>query len=307
MNAPRLSFFAALALVALRVAIGVHFFAEGKTKFKDGKPFSAPFFNASKGPFAPFYKGNIWDRDGKIRRDVPLAKATWESFLARAASAYGFDQAQVDASANRVEVAERELKTILDDWKDDITEYDQQVARRDRNVEKPERQLASFQVHENKIAAEANEKKMPWLSAVDKLWVSVERDINGLAKLEQQKYGPLKLGKPGVKPGDSEFMDRLIPWLHMGIGFCLIIGLFTRTAALAAAAFLASVVLAQWPWAPGVTPTYYQSIEMFAALALVGLNAGKYAGVDYLISGLIFGSPARKAATNSPPPKGAHA
>jgi uncharacterized membrane protein YphA (DoxX/SURF4 family) len=307
MNAPRLGLFAALALVALRVAIGVHFFAEGKTKYKDGKPFSAPFFNASKGPFAPFYKGNIWDRDGKLRRDVERAKATWESFRARAAAGYGFDQEQVNASAARLEVADRELKTILSDWKDDIDEYDQHAARRDRNLEKPERQLSSFQVHENKIASEANEKKTPWLSAIDKLWTSVERDINGIARLEQQKYGPFKLGKPGVKPGDSEFMDRLIPGLHMGIGFCLIIGLFTRTAATAAAAFLASVVVAQWPWTPGASPTYYQSIEMFAALALVGMNAGKYAGVDYLISGLISNCCGRKIPADSPPPKGAHA
>jgi uncharacterized membrane protein YphA (DoxX/SURF4 family) len=306
MNAPRLGFFAALALVALRVAIGVHFFAEGKAKL-GGKSFSAPFFNSAKGPFAKFYKENIWDRDGNLRRDVDLATATWENFRARAAASYGFDQDQVDASAKRIEVAEKELKTILEDFKDEIIEYGQHVARRDRNLEKPERQLSSFQVHENKIASEANEKKTPWLSAIDKLWVSVERDINGLANLQQQSRGPIKLGKPGVKPGDSEFMDRVIPWLHIGIGFCLIVGLFTRTAALAAAAFLASVVIAQWPWSPGVTPTYYQSIEMFAALALVGLNAGKYAGVDYLISGLIFGSSRPKVAADSPPPKGAYA
>lgn len=287
MNAPRLGLFAAVALVALRVAIGVHFFSEGKTKYKDKKPFSATFFNASKGPFSGFYKGKIWDRDGVLRRDVAASRNAWELFRARAASAYGFDQDQVDQSANRVEVAERELKTILEDWKDEIAEFDQHVVRRDTNAAKPERQLTSFQVHESKIASEANEKKGPWLSAIDKLWASVERDINALARLDQQRRGPIKISKPGVTPGDSEFMDALIPWLHMGIGFCLMIGLFTRTAATAAAAFLATVVMAQWPWTPGAAPTYYQSIEMFAALALVGMNAGKYAGFDYLISGLM--------------------
>ena len=65
---------------------------------------------------------------------------------------------------------------------------------------------------------------------------------------------------------------------------CLILGLFTRVVAVAAAAFLGSVIATQWPGAYDAAPVYYQSIEMLALLVLAAFGAGRYAGLDYFIS-----------------------
>ncbi|HVK95861.1 MAG TPA: hypothetical protein VM571_14165, partial [Noviherbaspirillum sp.] len=55
------STFAIVALVLLRLAVGWHFFKEGSQKLNDGKFSSTGFLSAAKGPFAPYYKGMIYD------------------------------------------------------------------------------------------------------------------------------------------------------------------------------------------------------------------------------------------------------
>jgi uncharacterized membrane protein YphA (DoxX/SURF4 family) len=63
----------------------------------------------------------------------------------------------------------------------------------------------------------------------------------------------------------------------------LIVGLFTRVAALGAGLFLASVCLSQWPTALGAQPIWYQLVEMLACFTLVGLAAGRFAGLDSIL------------------------
>ncbi len=67
------------------------------------------------------------------------------------------------------------------------------------------------------------------------------------------------------------------------VGVLLIIGLFTRVAALAGAGFLFSIILTQWPGAPGALPVYYQTIEMLGMLVLAAMAAGQFAGLDYVL------------------------
>jgi len=68
----------------------------------------------------------------------------------------------------------------------------------------------------------------------------------------------------------------------------LILGLFTRPAAIAAAGFLLSVILMQPPWVDGAVPTYYQAVEMFALLVLAVVGAGRYAGLDFFLRCLYY-------------------
>ena len=67
---------------------------------------------------------------------------------------------------------------------------------------------------------------------------------------------------------------------------CLILGLFTRPAAILGALFLASVCAAQWPLSQGAAPIYNQLVEMLALLALAAIGAGQYMGLDYFLGGL---------------------
>jgi hypothetical protein len=92
-----------------------------------------------------------------------------------------------------------------------------------------------------------------------------------------------------VLPSDSDRLHRIdtvIAWTLMIVGACLIVGLFTRLAAVVGALFLLSIICAQPPWlATSVqTYTYNQSVEMLALLMLATTRVGRWCGVDYFIS-----------------------
>ena len=65
----RLGIFGILALVALRVGIGWHFYMEGATKVRGNDFSSVGFLNAAKGPLADKFQSLIWDHDGQVRLD----------------------------------------------------------------------------------------------------------------------------------------------------------------------------------------------------------------------------------------------
>ena len=120
---------------------------------------------------------------------------------------------------------------------------------------------------------------------IDKVWKDLENDLNALATDEQwTQHGRLAISKPGRAFGDSETMDQIVPWFDAAIGVCLVLGLFTRPAALLAALFLASVCGSQL--GPGGIPIYNQAVEMLALMALAAVGAGRFLGLDYFLGGL---------------------
>lgn len=229
----------------------------------------------------------VWDIDGTYRLDGKATAAHWERYQQQIGRHFGFDDKQNKAAAQIVKDYTGRLNWYLGSKREDIKEYIKQLERRDANRANAGRQgLESMAAHDARIEADRNEKKMPMIAAIDKIWVDLENDLNALANDKQwQRHGRLKIGKIGRRFGDSETADAVIPYLHIIIGLLLIMGLFTRVAAIAAALFLASVCLAQWPGYGGV-PIYYQFVEMLAALALAALGAGQFYGLDFVIGGL---------------------
>jgi uncharacterized membrane protein YphA (DoxX/SURF4 family) len=110
------------------------------------------------------------------------------------------------------------------------------------------------------------------------MWNGLERDLNAIP--EGSKKRPLPIGQLGRSWLDSESIDGVLPWFHMLVGSLLIVGLFTRLAAVAGAAFVASVVLAQFPGSPGAAPTWFQAIEVLALVHLAAIGAGQFGGLD---------------------------
>ena len=283
----RVSWLAAAAIVALRVGIGVHFLSEGWTKLENPKPFSAGFFGNAKGPLAPLYKGMVWDADGEFRLDLNGTLADWDDYRHRVVNHYGFDDKQTKQADQVFKTYEARLKQFIGAKSETIEEYFDWVDRRKQNATKSERQLASLQAHDNRIAGETRKLYNELIPTIDRLWKDYENDLNAISTEEQwDRHGRLAIGKPGRTPLDSESMDRVIPWFDVAIGACLILGFLTRPAAILGAAFLASVCAAQWPGSPGALPIYNQFIEMLALLVLAAVGAGQYLGIDYLFSGL---------------------
>jgi uncharacterized membrane protein YphA (DoxX/SURF4 family) len=280
-----IGFGAVLAIVALRIGIGIHFFGEGLNKLRNPKPFSAMFFGGAKGPLAPIYKGLVWDAEGYARLDADAAGAMWDRYGEQVAAHYRFTDKQRQQVERIVKNYKSQLKNYLGGHAEEIDEYYSQVDRRNKNQQdKARMSLASFRVHDAKIDADRLKLWGQIMPGIDAMWKGLDRDLNALATEDQYRaHGRLSISKPGRRVLDSEAMDAFIPYFDLAIGVCLVLGLFVRPAAILGGLFLLSVCLSQWPWAPGAMPIYYQAIEMLALFALAAIGAGQVAGLDALL------------------------
>lgn len=294
---------AAVAIVVLRLAIGLHFFNEGMDKLTSIRPFSSTgFLGSAKGPLAPAYKGMVYDPDGRLRLGMEvetnektgneqvvispdLTLEHWDAFRNRVVSHYGFDEKQTEKAQAALDYHIKRLKTYLLNNSEQIAEYHDQLKRRDKNAQLPERAaLDSLQTHDARITGEWIKLRGPLLANVDAQWRNLENDLNNIATPEQREaHGRVTIGKLAQGTLNADLVDRIIPYFDLLVGLCLVIGLFTRSAAVLGGLFLASVCASQWPGSPGAAPIYYQSVEMLALFALAAIGAGRVASVDALI------------------------
>jgi uncharacterized membrane protein YphA (DoxX/SURF4 family) len=242
---------------------------------------------SAKGPLANSYKQMVWDADGLYRLNYNYVQPHWDNFRNRITAHYRFDQAQAAKATEIFNDYTRRYAFLVNDKAADIEQYYAELKRRDENAAKPSRELASLRAHDARIAQDRATLIAPVLASIDKLSQDLENDLNALATPEQhQRHGRLELGHVGSRAFDSNFVDWLIPYFDMLVGACLILGLFTRPAAIAGGLFLLSVCLAQWPLAEGATPIYNQAVEMLALFFLAAIGAGQFAGLDFILSGV---------------------
>lgn len=125
-----------------------------------------------------------------------------------------------------------------------------------------------------------------WSAEVEAIWDSYESAINGLAVDRQALRKPVQLHRPYRQSNSRiSWVNRIIPWFDTIVGALLIIGLFTRLASAAGAAFLLSVIATQPPWIPGAQPTYLYAIELVALIVIFATLAGRMGGLDFFFAG----------------------
>ncbi len=90
------------------------------------------------------------------------------------------------------------------------------------------------------------------------------------------------------KERELHCLNVLVTCFIIAIGACLLLGLFTRLAALGGILFLLSVMVTQLPWVPGAKSLffYYQLAECASLLVLMMARPWKVPGLDCLIRGL---------------------
>jgi len=110
--------------------------------------------------------------------------------------------------------------------------------------------------------------------------------MQAIATAAQLAAGPLP------RPADgARWVDRSITWLLLAIGACLLLGLATPVAALAAAGQLFIFYLASPPWphlpAASLAGHYLfvdrNLIEALAALLIAATPSGLWAGLDFYL------------------------
>jgi uncharacterized membrane protein YphA (DoxX/SURF4 family) len=284
----RLGTLAVLAIVALRLAIGWHFFREGAEKLVSGTFSSAGFMKVAKGPLTPLFHWFVWDLDGRVRLDRVVTLEAWNQYREQVGAHFGFDQKQADKAKEVQRFREQQLLTLLEDNAEDIAKYFQGLDRRDKYRQEASRmEVTSLRGQVETIEKELGRDLNGWLGKIDAMWKGLENDLNALATPEQASRGHLALGKPGRKLMDTVFIDQIIPTFDLLVGILLMLGLFTRITSLAGAGFLGMIVATQWPGAPGAIPAHYQAIEMFGCLVLAAVGAGQFAGLDFLVKCLL--------------------
>ena len=137
---------------------------------------------------------------------------------------------------------------------------------------------------QQKLRAEAN----VWLSDFDKWEGEYHKALWNLLTAEQRQMGALPL--PWTL---TDLINFAVTYGLTAIGLCLLLGLFTRPAALAGGLFMFSVVLTQPAW-----PTIYPPdpavvghallinkdfVEMIALFTLAMTAVGRWGGLDYFV------------------------
>jgi uncharacterized membrane protein YphA (DoxX/SURF4 family) len=123
------------------------------------------------------------------------------------------------------------------------------------------------------------------VSGVEQLEQRYLADLRGVLTSDQQASAAtapaMETALTGPKQARLQRVSLGAAVLTIGVGICLLLGLFTRIASLAGALFLASVIATQPPWLSTAEPTIYQTVEMAGLLVLAGTGAGRWLGLDY--------------------------
>lgn len=275
-----------VALVLLRLGVGWHFFKEGSEKVQSGKFSSAGFLGSAKGPLAGFFKSMLRDPEGHARLDREATLKAWNLYRERVARHYGFDEAQ-EAKAEKIYSRyEDQLEYFFNEQEEGIDVYFKSLKSKAQDQADPVRQGVSSLKNQigKKAVADTPPEPGPWFAKLEGMWKAYEQDLNELATEDQQRRRTLKLARPGATTFGAEQVDKVLPYFDLLVGVCLILGLFTRTASVAASIFLCSVIATQWPGSADAAPTYPQVIEMLSLLVLAATGAGRFAGLDFFIS-----------------------
>lgn len=293
-NFTRIGTWGLVAIVALRVGIGWHFFMEGSHKVKSGSFSSEGFLKSSEGRLAGMFHGLIWDYDGNIR----LATQFGADKKTELAIKNNFKEAASQAEAHFV-LTKQQLSVLESVMKQNLENLDQLYAENQEAIEKftkgAERidrmnqsavwgEISGLRSQKQSIAQDRLVAVKPALDSIDALWKKYEMQLNGIATDQQrQQAGKFHFQRPGETFFSARTLDKIMPVFDLTVGILLILGLFVPVAGSLGAAFLMGVVLSQFPGDPNTQMTYFHAVEALALLALAAIGAGRFAGLDFLI------------------------
>jgi uncharacterized membrane protein YphA (DoxX/SURF4 family) len=316
------------ALVVLRLSLGCHFLYEGVWKIKHADEFSAePFLSTAKGPLAGFFYAMVPDQYGHKRLEIGEIKDPktgelvgyvdcdpvvnrWNEIRKNLIATFDPGPAGSEEEKKRYDEFKSRSKEALDQSQAALENYFsdpelvQAVKAYFKSLERfesdPEnRQGATFQ-------NERRWNRMMELRAEAKVWIDElqSREQNYLNQLRDQMFDDYRervTRLPGTwKPWkwtQMQWIDFAVTYGITAIGLCLMLGFFTRLAALGGAAFMCFVVLTQPAWPSIYPPDLPQLghallinkdfIEMIALLVISTTAVGRWGGLDHFIHVLI--------------------
>ena len=127
---------------------------------------------------------------------------------------------------------------------------------------------------------------MKFVSLVQLLERQYHDELRGLIDEGQREEISINEALVDEQERRLDRMNLAVTALLTGVGALLMVGLFTRLAAVGAIGFLLTVIATQPPWVAGaMNPNFgYQLVELAALVTIICTAAGKWAGLDFFIS-----------------------
>jgi uncharacterized membrane protein YphA (DoxX/SURF4 family) len=284
---------AIVMLVVLRVAIGWHFLYEGVWKYTHPDFSAATFLKQAKGPLAEQYYALVPDVNGQAKLDREVVLADLDERHAAVVAYYSFDDAQRKTAERILGLRKKQLTEWFADHQDDLRKH---VAGWEKLSTTQASMTINSAPYQQKRAwdkqSELRGEADAWGKEIGTMFAGFDDDLVDLATAEQRQRGALER-----VPNPMDGMDKFMTYSILAIGFCLVVGLFTRFAAVAGAVFLLTVVLAQpaWPtiYPPAPAPVGHalvinkEFIEMLALLLLAATAVGRWGGLDFFVHQLL--------------------
>jgi uncharacterized membrane protein YphA (DoxX/SURF4 family) len=162
----------------------------------------------------------------------------------------------------------------------------------------------SVRLHD--VKADAVRLRVGLLNDLDGYTQDLRKDLEKLPTAEQKTAAEKKEAESKIKPPQpGPPANQMQKWIDLStmygltvLGACLVLGLFSRTAAVLSAGFLLTTYLCfpPFPWLPAAPNNegYYlfvnkNLIEMLALLVLATTASGRWFGLDALIHAIFFG------------------
>lgn len=205
----------------------------------------------------------------------------------------GLSEEQKTAAATAFLFRRQQLADYFADESDAIAEWEHELWRL-QELEKDEAgvSLPFLGARIDEKRAETKAASAAWISQVRDIEFTYKSDLRGLLTAEQEETtATAEAVDAALVDANAQKLHRLdvvVTCVVTGVGVLLMLGLFTRLAALVGIGFLLSVIATQPPWVPGAVTLvlYYQLVEIAALVVLFASAAGRYAGLDFIIRAL---------------------
>lgn len=249
---------------------------------------SLPYLQSSAGPLRPLFRGLARDMDGLERLTTASAQARIDqrcretlSHFAAAGMPFTMEQQRRLAAVRDAQKAAIAATLNGPAFRARLEDYKRM---RERVAADPGHLTAPF----TRERLEADRKQLDviageLLGLVDEPLSELAVETQAIASVKQFSAGPLPERK-----SPAAWIDALMPWGLAATGLCLLLGLFTPLAAVAATAQLAMFYFASPPW-PGLPATAVAGhylyvdrnlIEAVAAMLIAATGAGRWASLD---------------------------
>jgi uncharacterized membrane protein YphA (DoxX/SURF4 family) len=285
-----------VALVLLRLTVGWHILYEGLHKLHQDDFSAEGFLSQTSGPFEQFFQYKVIpDFEGSQRLTKSWNFDRLDDYHQRFVAQFNLEGEQRTIADRALEARKANLARYLDEPGNAKLISDNAAAWAALNAKKQaEREGKLGAPFEHQRLWEATQKLRgdirPALKWVKDQHAGLKNDLKNVLPVAQ---------RDGAEVSYSFFEqlknpDRVVTFACIAIGFCLMIGLCTKFAAVGGAMFLGMIFLSRLEW-PGfyMPPTHpaqgnslfitKEFIEMMCCVVLATVPVGRWGGLDFIL------------------------